>query len=272
MRATIRDWGRTYSRLAVAGFRRRSAYPLATVGGLVTNVMFGFLKAAILLATVRAAGGSVGGYDAAQMMAFVWIGQGMLGLVDLTGRHELGDRILNGDIAVDFARPLDVQTSYLATFLGYQSFSLLPRGVPSVLIGAAVTGMAAPPSVAALVLGLVSVLVGMAVSFGCVYLVQVAGFWLVQVRGLQTFYMVISGFFAGLFVPLTMFPDWLRVLAEATPFPSIMMAPINVLTGEASGGRAVLAVGAQLAWLALLLAAGAALTSAGRRKLEVQGG
>lgn len=168
MRASLK----TYRRLVVAGFRMRSAYPLATLAGLVANVTFGFLKAAILLATVRAAGGHVGGYDVGTMSAYVWLSQGLLGLVNLYGGHELGERIRTGDIAVDFVRPVDVQTGYLATFMGAQGFSLLPRGVPSVLVGALAVGMTMPHSVWPYAVGLVSVILGMAVSFGCVYAIH----------------------------------------------------------------------------------------------------
>lgn len=268
MRATLR----TYRRLVVAGFRQRSAYPLATVAGLVANVTFGFLKAAILLATVRAAGGSVGGYDVGAMSAYVWLSQGMLGLVNLFGTHELGERIRTGDIAVDFARPLDVQAGYLATFMGSQGFSLLPRGIPSVLVGALAVGMTMPTTLAPYALGAVSVLLGMAVSFGCVYAIHVTGFWLVETRGLQLLYMVVSGFFAGLFVPLSLFPGWLHAIAYATPFPAVMMSPIDVLTGTVTGLDAWRTVAEQALWLGLLLLVGHRLTSAGRHKLEVQGG
>ena len=75
MRATVR----TYTRLLVAGFRRGSAYRLAALGGLVANATFGMLKVGILFATVRASGGSVGGYDVGAMSAYVWLSQGLLG-------------------------------------------------------------------------------------------------------------------------------------------------------------------------------------------------
>jgi ABC-2 type transport system permease protein len=62
------------------------------------------------------------------------------------------------------------------------------------------------------------------------------------------------------------------VIATATPFPSIMMYPIDVLSGLGGASRAAELVLAQLAWLAGMAAIGQVLTRAGRRKLEVQGG
>jgi ABC-type uncharacterized transport system permease subunit len=53
----------TWSRLVRTGFRRQSAYRLAMVAGLCTDVVFGVIRAAILFAALDSAGGSIAGYD-----------------------------------------------------------------------------------------------------------------------------------------------------------------------------------------------------------------
>lgn len=100
--------GAPYLKLVVAGFRQQSAYRLAALAGLVANTTFGFLKVALLLATVQAAGGELNGYDVGTMSAYVWLSQGLLGSVNLYGRSEMAERIRTGDVVVDFLRPLDV--------------------------------------------------------------------------------------------------------------------------------------------------------------------
>lgn len=269
MRATVR----VYWRLLVAGFRRQSAYLLAAFGGLVANTTFGLLKVAILFATVRAAGGDLEGYDVALMSTYIWVSQGLLGSVNLFGRVDIADRIKDGDVAVDFLRPLDVQAAAITTEVGKSLFNLIPRGLPSVLIGGLVVGMALPDEPAAYVLGAVSMLLGIVLSAATVYAwVAAPGFWIVETRGLQLLYMVVSGFLAGLFVPIWIFPQWLQVVAQATPFPSMLMYPVDVVSGRADFGQSVVLIGIQLAWLAGVVAAGQVLTRAGRRHLEVQGG
>lgn len=268
MRATTR----VYWRLLVAGFRRQSVYRLAALGGLVANVTFGLLKVAILFATVRAAGGRLHGYDIATMSTYVWFSQGMLGSVNLNGRTDLALRVKDGQVAVDFLRPVDLQAATLATEAGASLFALIPRGLPSVLLGALTVGIALPASAVAYLLGAVSVLLGIVTSAATVYLIAVAGFWLVETRGLQILYMLASGFLGGLYVPIALFPQWLRIVAAATPFPSIMMYPIDVLSGLGGTAGAARLVLVQLAWLTGVAAIGQLLTRAGRRRLEVQGG
>jgi ABC-2 type transport system permease protein len=268
MRATAR----LYWRLLAAGFRRQSAYRLAALGGLVANLTFGFLKVAVLFAAVRAAGGELHGYDTAAMSTYVWLSQGLLGSVNLNGRTDLADRVKDGQVAVDFLRPVDLQAATVATESGMAVFALLPRGLPSVLLGALTVGMALPAAPLPYLLGALSLLLGIVISALTVYLIAVAGFWLLETRGLQILYMVASGFLGGLYVPIALFPGWLRVLAACTPFPAYMMYPVDILSGVAGGAGAAGLVLAQLGWLAVLAGGGQLLTRAGRRKLEVQGG
>lgn len=268
----MRGVGRVYWRLLVAGFRRQSTYRLAALGGLVANTTFGLLKVALLFAAVRASGGELEGYDVGTISAYIWISQALLGSVNLNGRTDLADRIKDGDVAVDFLRPLDVQAAAVVTDVGRSIFALIPRGIPTFTLGVVVVGVAMPTTFLPYVLGSLSILLGMTVSATTVYLVGVAGFWLVETRGVQILYMVVSGFFAGLFVPILFFPTWLYIAASATPFPSMLMYPVDVLSGRVSGWGAVALVGAQLGWLAGTFAAGRLLTRAGRLRLEVQGG
>ena len=268
MRATAR----VYWRLLMAGFRRQSAYRLAALGGLVANLTFGLLKVSILFATVRAAGGELHGYDIASMSTYVWLSQGLLGSVNLSGRTDLALRVKDGQVAVDFLRPVDLQAATLATESGMALFALIPRGVPSVLLGALTVGIALPGNPVFYLLGAVSLLLGIVVSAATVYLIAVAGFWLIETRGLQIFYMLAASFLGGLYVPIALFPQWLRIVATATPFPSVMMYPIDVISGFGGALRAAGLVLAQLAWLAGLAVIGQWLTRKGRRRLEVQGG
>ena len=93
-----------------------------------------------------------------------------------------------------------------------------------------------------------------------------------EIRGLLMAYSVVATLLAGLYVPVHWFPEWLRIVAAATPFPSLIQTPIDILSGYAAGPAAVRAVAVQVGWVLALGVAGALATAAGRRRLEVQGG
>ena len=82
--------GAAYLAFAAAGFRRYATYRQAMVAAVFTNSIFGFLRAAVLLAVAGAA--AAVGYDAARLLTFVWAGQGLIGVVLLWAPTELADQ------------------------------------------------------------------------------------------------------------------------------------------------------------------------------------
>lgn len=263
---------RPYAVLLRAGLRSRAAYRLALVAGITTNSIFGLLRASLLLYAVGAAGGTVAGYGRDAMAAYVWIGQALLGVISLFPIAALAGRVRTGDIAVDFTRPIDIQAAYLAEDLGRAAYAVLPRAVPTLAIGWVTTRFPLPGDPAAYLLGAVALLLAVTLSFACRMALELLSFWFVEIRGFTTLYLVLSGFFAGLFVPLAMLPDWLQIVVHATPFPSMFQSVISVLSGHATGSDALRLVAIQAAWTVGTLALGRVMLAVGRRKLVVQGG
>lgn len=257
---------------AAAGFRRYSAYRSANVAGAVTNTVFGVVKASITLAAIAAAGGVIAGYDAKQGASYAWLCQALVATVALFGWNELGERIRTGDIAVDLARPVDLQLSWLASDLGRAAFMLLPRGLPPLLIGVLFFDVGLSPHPALYALAPISIVLAVAVSFACRFLVNLVAFWLLDLRGVLTVYMVASNVLAGLIVPVHWFPGWMRVVADASPFPSMLQAPVDVLSGRDTGWQALEAVAVQLGWLLVVLALGRVVLRRALQRLVVQGG
>lgn len=263
---------RTYVVFAALGFRRYSAYRLATAAGAFTNSVFGLLRAPITMAVIGAAGGELAGYGALEGATYAWLTQAVLTPVNVWTWNELALRIRSGDIAVDLARPVDLQMTYLAGDLGRAAFQVLPRGLPPLLVGALVTGLALPTTVLPYVLGLIALALGVCVSFACRWLVNLAAFWLVELRGVLTLHMVAVGALSGLTVPVHWFPDWLARIASASPFPSMVQAPVDLLAGRVQGVEALGVIGVQVAWFLGVLLLGRVVLARGVRRLVVQGG
>ena len=254
--------------LFALGFRRHATYRAAAFGGAFTNCVFGLIRAAVVLAVIGTAGGTLGGYDTVAAATYVWLGQALIGPVTLGMWTELAARVRTGDIAVDLARPVDPMLAFLAADLGRAAFLLLPRGVPPLVVGALTTGLAVAATPGPYLLGGLSVVLAVGVSFAGRWLVNLSAFWLLDLRGPMTLYITVNGVLSGLVVPVRWFPDWLATLAAATPFPSMLQVPVDVLLGRAGWT----AVAVQALWLAGLLAAGRVVFAAGARKLVIQGG
>ncbi|WP_142050913.1 ABC transporter permease [Pseudonocardia kunmingensis] len=259
---------RPYLRLVGAGFRRHSTYLAASLAGLFTNTVFGLLRVAVLLAVVGPTG-SAAGYDAADTGTFVWLGQGLLAVVLLWPDRELAHRVRTGDIAIDLARPWNLQVALLAQDLGRAGHAVLVRLAPPVAFGALVLPFRWPESPWTVALFAVSTALAVVISFALRFLLDLTSFWLLDNRGVAGVYMSVSGLACGLTVPLAFFPDALRTALYATPFPAVMQTPIDVF-GERGSPAALLAH--QVLWVVVTLAAGQLVLARATRKLVVQGG
>lgn len=263
---------RVFGTLVAMGFRRWSTYRLAAAAGAFSNAVFGLVRANVTIAVVAVAGGTVAGYDAVGVATYVWVGQALLGSVYIFQWTDLAMRLRTGDIAVDLGRPIDPQLAYLAGDLGRAAFDLIPRGAPPLIIGALVTGVALPANPVPYLLGVVSLVLAVVISFAGRWLVNLVGFWLMDLRGPMATYLVAVSVLNGLIVPVHWFPGWLKTFAACTPFPSMLQTPIDVFTGRVEGWKALSVIAVQVGWAAFLLALGQVVYRRGVRRLVVQGG
>lgn len=252
------------------GFRRHTAYPLGSLAEALTNTVFGFMRAYVLIALwkVRPA---LGGYDVADAVTFCFLTQALIGPVQIFGGMDLTSRIRNGDVAIDLHRPIGLQGWWLADDLGRAAGTLALRGGPPLLAGALVFPFRWPGP-AGLAAFAAAMLLGVLVSFGLRYIVALGTFWLHDDRGLSAVTLVMSLFFSGMILPLVVFPGRLGTLAHALPWAAQIQVPADVFLGRHSGAGLLGALGFQAAWAVGLLLAGAALTRAARRKLVIHGG
>jgi ABC-2 type transport system permease protein len=272
-RKNIMPWFRTFTAITGSGLRRYSTYRQATVAGAFTNTVFGFLRCYVLLAVADGANGIAAGYDRPRLATFVWAGQGLLAVILLWGWTELADRIRTGDVASDLLRPVHPVTSYLATDLGRAAYAALTRFLPPVLTGPFFFDLYLPGRWATGPLFVLSVLLALIICFGCRYLVNATAYWLQDVRGPLLVWMLLSGVLSGLYFPLRFLPDWCYLpLWLATPFPSLLQSPLDVLVERDPPAVQAGLVAVQAVWAGLILLACRAVQRRAERRLVVQGG
>ncbi|GAA3493007.1 ABC-2 family transporter protein [Streptomyces prasinosporus] len=263
--------GRLYLAVAVGGFRRYATYRAATAAGVFTNTVFGLILVYTYLALWDERP-HLGGYDQAQAVTYVWLGQALYSTLAIQGggaEKDLMGRIRTGEIAVDLYRPADLQMWWLASDLGRALFQALGRGVVPFAFGALFFPTALPGDVATWAAFLVALLLASVVSFAIRYLFALSAFWLLDGQGVGQALMVTGIFCSGMVLPLNAFPGALGDVVRALPWAAQLQVPADVLMGEAAplGAYAF-----QAAWAVALLAAGRLVQSAATRRVVVQGG
>ncbi|WP_254812480.1 ABC transporter permease [Streptomyces cavourensis] len=265
---------RLYAVVAVGGFRRYATYRTATAAGVFTNTVFGFVLAYTYIALWDERP-QLGGYDMSQALTYVWIGQALLAACAMMGggfEDELMERIRTGDIAVDLYRPADLQLWWLAGDVGRAAFQLMGRGVVPMLVGALAFDLALPGSPWIWPAFLLSVLLGIVVSFAVRFLVALSAFWLLDGAGAAQMSWLLGLFFSGMLLPLPLFPGLLGEVARILPWSSLLQIPADVFLGKYSGWELLEAYAFQGAWAVALLLAGRLLQGVATRRVVVQGG
>ena len=183
---------------------------------------------------------------------------------------EIGEAVRAGDLAYTLARPLSYPFYQVANSLGNSA----PRFLLNFLTGVAVVwigmgqiagslpGMAAFVGTAVLALlldALVAVLIGL------------MAFWIEEVMPVFWIYQKLLFTVGGMFLPLELFPDWLRRVAEWLPFQFITYVPARAFVAfePAFVLRAVIG---QVIYIVILTAAVVFVWRQAQRRLVVHGG
>lgn len=263
-----------YVAVASSTFRRFSTYRATTLAGIFTNSVFGIIYSYAYLA-LWAQRPDAGGYDSADAVTYVWLGQALLMTVALWGggtTDDLAERIRSGDVAVDLYRPVNLVWWYLASDLGRAAYHLLTRGLGPTILGWALFRISFPDTGWQVLLFTVSVVLAVMTSFGLRMLVSLSVFWWLDAQGLRTLSGFLAIFFSGMTLPLVVFPEPLRSIAFALPWASLIQTPADLWLGSLSAMDTARALLAQAAWLVVLLLACQVLLRVATRKVVVQGG
>lgn len=203
-------------------------------------------------------------------MTFCFLSQAFIGPMQVFGGGlDLAGRVRSGDVAVDLVRPASLQLWSLADDVGRAAYLFLLRSLPPTVVGAALFGLVVPVDPMTWLSFAAGFALGVVVSFGWRYLIALSACWIIDDKGVQSLSLVLTFFFSGMVLPLNLFPGWLGTLAQALPWSAMVQVPADLYLGK----RDILgALGFQAAWAVALLALGALVTLAARRKVVIQGG
>jgi ABC-2 type transport system permease protein len=239
------------------------------LGGIMIAIfMFIFVN---LWRTVYAIAGEseIEGFSLSQVIWYL----AMTETVILSGSRifdEIGTAVKSGDLAYTLVRPY----SYLGFQIAHSLGGTYPRMLRNFVIAAAVI----VPFVRAVetswqgVLGfLVLALLGSLLDAMIAVLIGLSAFYIEEVRPVYWIYSKLLMSVGGMFLPLDMFPAWLRRISDWLPFRFIIYAPAR--TFVAYDGRFLLrSLAGQATYIAVLAFLLALVWQAGQKRLVVHGG
>jgi ABC-2 type transport system permease protein len=262
---------RIYATVARLAFRRQASYRQAMLAALFTNLVFGFVIAGLMRA-IASQRGAIDGWDGRDLITFTFAVQAMLGMIAAFGERDLAQRVMTGEIAMDFVRPVSVAGWTIAQFLGKASAQAAVRTVPTFAAGAVIFPVRLPGLRDALATAIAMMFaVAVAASFWLV--VNLSAFWIINARGSIQLATVVTYVMSGISFPLVFLPSPAENIFRRLPWAAQAQLPAEVFLGKRDTMSALLATyGLQSSWALFFLVVAQAMIRRGHRKLVVHGG
>ena len=132
--------------------------------------------------------------------------------------------------------------------------------------------LSAPVSLAAFLVFLLAMLLSSLLITAITLLVHLLTMFLLDSRGLFSFYSVTSELFTGAIVPLPFMPKVLRMIGYFLPFRCISDFPYRVYMGDIMVSEGLSLLFISFAWIIIVIFLGYKLSKLALRKAVIQGG
>ncbi len=262
---------RFYIEVARTSFRRQLIYRWANIAGLLTNIFFAIIFSYVIIALYHARP-SVSGYNVQDALRYIWLVQAMVMVVLTFGWTELMLTIRSGEVVSDLSKPCNFYWYWFSREMGRSVYYLLFRTLPLYGVGMLLFGIRVPAAWQTwLVYGL-ALFLGAMLGIAFRFLYNIAAFWILEARAMVTLAVTVALFFTGSYVPLPLFPSWLRAIAEWLPFNGLMNVPAEIFLDKVHDASLWFEIARQLCWLIILTVVVQGLTTLATRRVVAQGG
>lgn len=252
-------------------FKQQLAYRMALWAGLATNLFFGLLRAALLIA-LYGNQVEVNGLSLTGAVTYVGLTQAMIAYLTMFGSFDMMNTIYTGAIGADLLKPVSYFLYWMGRDYGKSLVNLLGRGILFMLAYSLFYPILLPVEVSQWVFLVISLALSWLISFSWRFLVSLAAFWSPDARGIMRIAYGMSQFLSGFILPLRLLPDWFTSLVSYTPFPSMVNTSVEIYLGILDRASLSNALVIQLVWFFALALIGHWVLRAGIRKLVIQGG
>jgi ABC-2 type transport system permease protein len=262
----------------------RAAVPFARIGFLnmlafraryyvgVLTYLFNVSVYYFIWRAVFRSGQTVMGLTLDDMITYVAVGWAIRSFYFNEIDREMGGQVQEGKLAMNLIRPVDFQTVMIADAAGQSAFRAILFTVPISIVLALIFPLKPPASPVAGVLFLWSAVMSFFLVAGLNFLVGLIAIRSKSILGiLRAKYLVVE-LLSGLLIPTTLFPQPLRSILLASPFPHINFTPAALYLGKAAGLEAAKLLALQAGWTLALLALGHWAWKRSQRRLTIQGG
>lgn len=261
---------KSYWQFALQSMRIAQVYRASVWLDIVFSLLFTFLHVSVWRALLGS--GAVEGTTVQDMVTYVILSQFITTMLGSQAAAMIEQRLHSGDICNDLIRPVSYRAQILFSDLGGVIAKLLFTSLPLLATAFLFFEFQPPASIAHLVVFVLMVTFALLISFYINYLVGLIAFRVVRSLHLLWFVGTIRRFLSGQWIPFWFYPDWLRRVADYSPFRFMFFEPISAYMGRSNLQEVGLSFTVMIAWLLGLILLEAWLWHRTVTRLVVQGG
>lgn len=212
------------------------------------------------------------GVDLGQMVTYGVMGMAIELFIWSRPQWYMANQVKSGAIDTDLMKPMDFHLYMLARSTGELLIGIGVLGLPALLVAYFFLDIQPPPDLLNGLMFVASLALGFLLLFHLNFLLGSLAVVALDIRHISWAYFSMVRFLGGQVVPLWLFPDFLRAIAEALPVKGTYYIPITIYIGQLRGVEALRALEFQLVWLVVLVLLSRMLWGWAYRRLVVQGG
>lgn len=207
-----------------------------------------------------------------QIINYVIISNLLSCLVEFNSIELLNQKIKTGDISLDIMKPFNFMMYIFCYGLGDIIINVCFQAVPMMLFSVVFWDFTIA-NYSLIFIFMFSALLSAVVSFLFSYFIGILAFWFFVTWPINMATRAIYKIMSGAWIPVWLFPGFLKNISLCLPFQSIYYAPAFILSQPALDVSETLhLLQGQLLWIAIMGGIVMMVWHCGRKKLVIQGG
>ena len=215
---------------------------------------------------------SLMGLTLAEMVTYVAVGWTIRSFYFNDIDRDMAAQVQEGRLAMNLIRPVDFQAATIFDAAGQSAFRALLFTAPIAVVVLVLFPVRPPASFTAGALFVLSAILSFCLVAALNFAVGLVAIHTKSIMGILRAKYLVLELLSGLLIPTTLFPQPLRSILLASPFPHINFTPASLYLGKATGGAAARLLLGQTLWTVALLVLGRFLWDRSRHKITIQGG
>ena len=216
--------------------------------------------------------GIIGGMGQREMFSYILIAFALNNLLGWSSENKLSREIKNGTVVARCIRPVSFLSQNVADMTG----ALLVQGITNLFLVLFIfliwRRYFLLPAFSSFLLFLPATCLALLLRVLLVDVFSLLCFYSTGHLGISWTRTALFDFFSGALIPVVMFPEWLKMISYATPFPYMMQIPIALLLDQELPVSIPAMFMIQLFWVAIFFLLHCILYRTARKNMVIAGG